>query len=95
MASTTSPSSVSASFSLNDNKKSPSMIGYPLGSVAVSIVLCKRLSADGCYPATLVAPGRRVGLRGDATRAPTQGPGFGAGGRSSFRAGPTILAIMR
>jgi hypothetical protein len=47
------------------------------------------------FPATLVAPERRVGLRGDATRAPTQRPGFGAGEHHSLRAGPAILAIRR
>ena len=57
--------------------------------------LCKWHSVGGRYPAKLIAPQPRIGLRGDATRAPTQGPGFGARGRSSLRAGPAILAIMR
>lgn len=57
--------------------------------------LCKWHSVGGRYPAKLIAPQPRIGLRGDATRAPTQGPGFGARGRSSLRAGSAILVIMR
>ena len=42
-------------------------------------------------PDRLNGPERRVGLCGDATRAPTQGPGFREGERSS-PLGPGILA---
>ena len=57
--------------------------------------LCKWHSVGGRYPAKLIAPQRRIGLRGDATRVPTQGPGFGADEFSSLRAGSVILALMR
>jgi hypothetical protein len=58
----------------------------------VSSVLCKRPSFS-CHvvPDKLNGPERRVGLCGDATRAPTQGPGFREGERSS-PLGPGILA---
>jgi hypothetical protein len=45
-------------------------------------------------PGRLNGPERRVGLCGDATRAPTQGPGFRGLERSSAP-GPGILARMR
>ena len=57
-----------------------------------SSVLCKRpvISFHG-VPGRLGRPERRVGLCGDATRAPTQGPGFRDGERSS-PLGPGSLA---
>jgi hypothetical protein len=45
-------------------------------------------------PGRLNGPERRVGFCGDATRAPTQGPGFRGLERSSAP-GPGILARMR
>jgi hypothetical protein len=57
-----------------------------------SSVLCKRPSFSfHDVPDRLDGPERRVGLCGDATRAPTQGPGFRVGERSS-PLGPGILA---
>jgi len=62
----------------------------PVGRGASS-VLCKRPSFSFHVPDRLNGPERRVGLCGDATRAPTQGPGFREGERSS-PLGPGILA---
>ena len=55
------------------------------GSMGVSSVLCKRHVFSNCIPGRLDGPERRVGLCGDATRAPPQGPGF-RGWRASLAA---------
>ncbi len=54
--------------------------------------LCKRRGR--CIPGRLNGPERRVGLCGDATRAPTQGPGFRKRECNS-PSGPGILARKR
>jgi hypothetical protein len=59
-----------------------------------SSLLCKWPSFGACIPGRLNGPERRVGLCGDATRAPTQGPGFRECERSS-PLGPGILARKR
>ena len=68
-------------------------VGMPFGSGASSL-LCKRLSFLKCIPGRLNGPERRVRLCGDATRAPTQGPGFRECEHSS-PLGPGILARKR
>jgi ketosteroid isomerase-like protein len=59
-----------------------------------SSLLCKRPGFSFFISGRLNGPERRVGLCGDAPRAPTQGPGFRERERSSA-SGPAILAQKR
>jgi hypothetical protein len=62
----------------------------------VSSILCKRLFGHYLIRTPiLVASERRTGLCGDATRASTQWPGFGATGRNARSRCPAILAGKR
>jgi hypothetical protein len=60
---------------------------------AVLFVACLRIWLAVSFD-MLIQPGRRIGLCGDAPRAPTQRPGFGGSGRRSDPL-PGILAIRR
>ena len=68
--------------------------GWALARVRQVFCVNGRIISSGLIPGRLNGPERRVGLCGDATRAPTQGPGFRECERDS-PPGPGILAQKR